>query len=395
MGLTVYGGGGKPEEEKTVTAGTSVIEVLPSSGKTIKKVTVNPTPTESKEVTAGTSDITVSPTDGKHFNGVTVHPTPSQEKTVIPTAGGFKVSPDTGKLLSAVFVDGDSDLVGENIKQGVNIFGVDGSFDNSHGAYVWKKYKTHPDITISMNLPSTAQAVLTVDCDSIDLTKVDVNFFAGYSGFVTVHSYECPFEFLKNGKALYTWDNDVYERNVVYTPSTKTMTIDDNWSGVFTKTFTKEPTLIDYVVADDETAYPDGGEQWGYWYERFGEITPETFGCTKIAIDKFTYTSNTNSNGRRLTHSLGQIPKIVIVKADGLKKSTTGYYSANFGVAITSPSNCPLWSWEYVNKGGVKSVYGSSSAANTAHTPTEVYSAGTVSGNYYEGGIEYTLITMA
>ena len=47
MGLTVYGGGGKPEEEKTVTAGTSVIEVNPSSGKVMKKVTVNPTPTES------------------------------------------------------------------------------------------------------------------------------------------------------------------------------------------------------------------------------------------------------------------------------------------------------------------------------------------------------------
>lgn len=44
MGLTVYGGGGKPEEEKTVTAGTSVMEVLPSSGKTMKKVTINPAP---------------------------------------------------------------------------------------------------------------------------------------------------------------------------------------------------------------------------------------------------------------------------------------------------------------------------------------------------------------
>lgn len=37
-------GGGKPEEEKTITAGTSVIEVLPSIGKTMKKVTINPAP---------------------------------------------------------------------------------------------------------------------------------------------------------------------------------------------------------------------------------------------------------------------------------------------------------------------------------------------------------------
>ena len=44
MAIIVKGGGGKLEEEKTVTAGTSVIEVLPSSGKTMKKVTINPAP---------------------------------------------------------------------------------------------------------------------------------------------------------------------------------------------------------------------------------------------------------------------------------------------------------------------------------------------------------------
>ena len=72
MGLTVYGGGGKPEEEKTVTAGTSVIEVLPSSGKVMKKVTVNPTPTESKSVTPTTSELTVTPSEGKHLSQVIV-----------------------------------------------------------------------------------------------------------------------------------------------------------------------------------------------------------------------------------------------------------------------------------------------------------------------------------
>ena len=44
MSVIVKSGGGKPEEEKTVTAGTSVMEVLPSSGKTMKKVTINPAP---------------------------------------------------------------------------------------------------------------------------------------------------------------------------------------------------------------------------------------------------------------------------------------------------------------------------------------------------------------
>ena len=80
MGLTVYGGGGKPEEEKTVTAGTSAIVVNPSSGKVMKKVTVNPTP--------------------------------SQEKTVDPTGFRQIILPDSGKLLSKVTINGfDPSLV--------------------------------------------------------------------------------------------------------------------------------------------------------------------------------------------------------------------------------------------------------------------------------------------
>lgn len=70
------GGGGKPEEEKTVTAGTSVIEVLPSSGKTMKKVTVNPTPSQTKTVTPNQATQTVTPSSGKLLSKVTVNPMP-------------------------------------------------------------------------------------------------------------------------------------------------------------------------------------------------------------------------------------------------------------------------------------------------------------------------------
>lgn len=105
----------KPEEEITVTAGTETKEVLPSSGKTIKKATVNPTPSQSKSVT--------------------------------PSASQKIVAPDAGKLLNKVAVNGDSDLVAGNIKKGVNIFGVNGSFDNSTGLYVWKKDQNDTDHT--------------------------------------------------------------------------------------------------------------------------------------------------------------------------------------------------------------------------------------------------------
>ena len=113
MGLTVYGGGGKPEEEKTVTAGTSAIVVNPSSGKVMKKVTVNPTPTEEKTITAGTSATTVTPTSGKYIKKVTVNPTPSQSKTVTPSTSQQTVSPDSGKLLSQVIVKAMEDVTPE------------------------------------------------------------------------------------------------------------------------------------------------------------------------------------------------------------------------------------------------------------------------------------------
>lgn len=68
--------GGKPEEEKSVIAETSVIEVNPSSGKVIKKVTVYPTPTETKTVTPNQNTQNVTPSSGKHLSKVTVNPMP-------------------------------------------------------------------------------------------------------------------------------------------------------------------------------------------------------------------------------------------------------------------------------------------------------------------------------
>lgn len=309
-------GGGKPEEEKTVTAGTSVIEVNPSSGKVMKKVTVNPTPTESKEVTAGTSDITVSPTDGKHFSGVTVHPTPSQEKTVIPTAGGFKVSPDTGKLLSAVFVDGDSDLVGKNIKQGVNIFGVDGSFDNSHGAYVWKK-STKP-ITLHFTQTSGAWGTpitLQVTSSEIDVNTLTGEDFVGVKG--TCGSY--TYEFTSATKFI----GLTYTSPIEYSYSNGVITIQGTISSVVTwSDYTKEGQFLDYIVSDSETAYPDGGEQGGYWYERVVEGV--------VGIDFGEVTLARKANSVTVNHNLGVAPSwVLLVAKDVSQVKSEIFFNAN------------------------------------------------------------------
>ena len=188
--------GGKPEEEKTVTAGTAAVVVNPSSGKTMKKVTVNPTPSQTKTVTAGTGNVNVSPDSGKLLSKVTVAPTPTQSKSVTPSTSQQTVRPDTGKFLSSVIVRAAED-------------------DVKHGAYVWKKLSA------------------------------------------------------------------------------------------------KGGTFIDYVVSDSMNAYPDGGTQGGYWYEKVKNFM---FGLTKEAHGTFTFTTDTSSY--TLEHNLGTRPKLVIIYTD-------------------------------------------------------------------------------
>ena len=54
-------------EEQTITAGTTPIEVIPSAGKLISKVNINPTPTEEKTVTPTTEDLIVT---AGHSSGI-------------------------------------------------------------------------------------------------------------------------------------------------------------------------------------------------------------------------------------------------------------------------------------------------------------------------------------
>ena len=50
-----------------------------------------------------------------------------QEKQCTPQKDNQDITPDTGKVLSKVIVSGDNNLIPDNIKPGINIFGVTGS----------------------------------------------------------------------------------------------------------------------------------------------------------------------------------------------------------------------------------------------------------------------------
>ena len=167
-GVSIFGVAGSyapsvVTQEKSVTPTASQQVVTPDSGKYLSKVTVAAAPLETKSVTPSAAQQTINPSSGKiGMSQVTVAAAPLETKTVTPTAAAQIVSPSSGKIgmsqitvaatplqaksvtpsasqqvitpgssyvgLSKVTVAGDADLVAGNIKSGVNIFGVIGTY---------------------------------------------------------------------------------------------------------------------------------------------------------------------------------------------------------------------------------------------------------------------------
>lgn len=285
MAIIVKGGGGKPEEEKTVTAGTSVIEVLPSSGKTMKKVTVNPTPSQSKTVTPSTSQQTVSP--------------------------------DSGKLLSQVVVNAMTS--GEL-----------------------------SDITVSSAGLITAQV--------------------GTSGYLASGTSKTK---QLTTQAAKTW-----------TPGTSDQTISSGRYLTGSQTIKGDSDLIAENIRE-------GIDIFGVLGTMVEGITPEMMGCTKIAVDKITFSIRTSVANVALTHSLGELPKFFILWSNNTGKvSEDVIYSAG----AVAPNS-------YSNKMHGGTAYFSSSKPYITNVGSNNVDATTIkpanTNYYYTAGVEYTLITMA
>ena len=154
--------------------------------------------------------------------------------------------------------------------------------------------------------------------------------------------------------------------------------------------------FIDYVVSDKETAYPDGGEKGGYWYERVGGgLTPEMFGCTKMAVDTFTLSSTTSLNAYVISHSLGEEPKFMYVVAERLPTAYDGaiYNYVNTNVNLKGTALYGKMTYYSINSSAVNHINEANVNANSI-TANSFYINGS-SYQYYEANVKYTVITMA
>lgn len=87
--------------------------------------------------------------------------------------------------------------------------------------------------------------------------------------------------------------------------------------------------FVDFVVNDTETAYPDGGMQEGYWYEKVVEgITGIDYGTVTLA----------SSGNLEFSHNLGKVPSHVIVVATTFNSSNFGASYDSNGVGAQSPT---------------------------------------------------------
>lgn len=124
-------------QEKTVSPSTSQQVVTPDSGKLLSKVTVNAIQTETKSATPSESAQTITPTGGKYLTSVSIGAiSTSYVGSGVTRKAAQSYTPGTSNqtiaasqyLTGAQTILGDANLVASNIKDGVSIFGVNGTY---------------------------------------------------------------------------------------------------------------------------------------------------------------------------------------------------------------------------------------------------------------------------
>lgn len=272
------------------------------------------------------------------------------------------------------------------------------------GQYVWEKYGDVPFEIIRQGTTSNP-VIFNVTCESVDLSTVDLSWFDGATGTYDYGSGLGTFE-IKNG-SMYM--DGSLRGTLTYNAPAKQLTLSATVGSAQGWVCEEHTVFIDYVVSDDENAYPDGGKQDGYWYERVSEglsadecITPEMFGCTKMNKSMMLYSGQFTLKDLNISHGLNEIPRVIIIRPTvKFALTATRYLDFAMGVRpIHAPQNTAnmwmVYGVGYLNNGAEYYSDGASSyfRALTANM-FRFANDSSLSSYYWKPGIEYEVITMA
>lgn len=281
-----------------------------------------------------------------------------------------------------------------------------GGGGKKEGLYVWAKYTKNPNLKANINFSNPTYSypdTWTFDISSSDeqfdvsdLTEADfvskvlkgnsndayvqVTFNANNTTTIWKSVYS------RNYSGTYSYDNVSHKLAITnvesaYNVSWVYPTIEISVGGVF----------VDFVVNDSLNAYPNGGYHKDGYYYALVPLDPAKFGCSKIAVDKFTLSSLTNIyNGYAVNHSLGIVPKIIFLCTN--EPITYGYRCLRRYVQFPTSNYLAYAVVTNNNAGGDYAGGGTGGTAPTASQVT-IYEQLT-SNEYLQAGIEYTLITM-
>lgn len=146
--------------------------------------------------------------------------------------------------------------------------------------YTWKKYEivtlTNPTFTVTESDMTVEHPTFKITAEDFDPSKVDINFFVGFSEPTDGWSIE------KSGETVKLIGSGTLSSGInadlTYDASTATFTMSvsgviiPSEDKVFTVASAKIYEYLKDVDSDSETAYPEDGEQDGYYYKRDVEI---------------------------------------------------------------------------------------------------------------------------
>ncbi len=344
----------------------------------IGKTSAGTSAKEEKTVTAGTAQKVVTPSNGKLLSKVTINPTPSQAKTATPSAAQQTIKPDSGKLLSQVLVNAVPD-------------------SEKKGLYAWKKFEYKAaieNVSFQFAYPGGyRKAQLTVT--GMALSDVTTDMLVGL--VICTNNTSTVKVVSPTQIRFYNSSNDYYydftfDNTTGVITATGNITFPQYTFPTTTVAIPEEKTFIDFVVSDNASAYPDGGTQGGYWYEKVvgGADLVQSFGYTKYAIDKFTLSSEIAVKYETcyINHSLGEKPSFAFLTSVGVKTD----YRVTGGISkkLTGKTHSTKRGFYLSDSKELEeSLYGLSILDATRVS----YDSGNTT--YMAKGVEYTLITMA